>query len=109
MSSAALFVCAGIGLLAIGTWGLALRAHLIRKVLAINVMGSGVFLMLVGSGTLGSGMSDPVPQAMVITGIVVAVSATALALALVLRIANATGKPALPEDRERDLMEEEGQ
>jgi len=104
-----LFVCTGLGLLVIGTWALVLRAHLIRKVLAINVMGSGVFLMLVGSGTLDSGAIDPVPQAMVITGIVVAVSATALALALVLRIANATGKPALPEDRERDLMEEEGQ
>lgn len=109
MSSGLLFVCTGLGLLLIGTWALALRAHLIRKVLAINVMGSGVFLMLVGGGTLGSGPADPVPQAMVITGIVVAVSATALALALVLRIANATGKPTLPEDRERDLMEEEGQ
>jgi multicomponent Na+:H+ antiporter subunit C len=43
---------------------------------------------------MGGGAVDPVPQAMVITGIVVAISATALALALVLRIANATGMPA---------------
>lgn len=107
MSSALLFAGAGIGLLLIGAWALVLRAHLIRKVLAINVMGSGVFLVLVGAGAMG-GEVDPVPQAMVITGIVVAISATALALALVLRIANATGKPALPEDRERDLMDEEG-
>lgn len=108
MSGGLLFACAGLGLLVIGGWALVLRAHLIRKVLAINVMGSGAFLVLVGAGAGGGGPADPVPQAMVITGIVVAVSATALALALVLRIANATGLPALPEDRERDLMDEEG-
>jgi multicomponent Na+:H+ antiporter subunit C len=104
MSGVPVFALTGLGLLIIGVWALVLRAHLIRKVLAINVMGSGAFLMLVG----GAGADDPVPQAMVITGIVVAISATALALALVLRIANATGKPALPEDTERDLMDEEG-
>jgi multicomponent Na+:H+ antiporter subunit C len=104
VSGFAAFVWAGVGLLIIGTWALVLRAHLVRKVLAINIMGSGVFLMLVAS----AGADDPVPQAMVITGIVVAVSATALALALVLRIAYAAGSPALPEDRERDLMDEEG-
>lgn len=109
MTSGLMFAFVGVGLLLIGAWGLALRAHLIRKILAINVMGSGAFLMLVGSGTPPAGAPDPVPQAMVITGIVVAVSATALALALVLRIANATGSPALPEDAERDLMDEEGQ
>lgn len=108
MSGGFLFAFAGLGLLVIGAWALVLRAHLIRKVLAINVMGSGVFLILVGSGSMDGGAVDPVPQAMVITGIVVAISATALALALVLRIANATGKPALPEDQDRDLMDEEG-
>ncbi len=108
MSAAILFASAGVGLLVIGGWSLVLRAHLIRKVLAVNVMGSGVFLMLVGAGAMGPGEVDPVPQAMVITGIVVAVSATALALALVLRLAYTTGKPCLPEDRERDLLDEEG-
>jgi len=107
LSSGILFACGGLGLLAIGIWALVLRAHLIRKVLAVNVMGSGAFLLLVGAGSMGEAGVDPVPQAMVITGIVVAISATALALALVLRLANATGKPALPEDRERDLMDSE--
>lgn len=106
MNGALMFALGGLGLLVIGAWALVLRAHLIRKVLAINVMGSGVFLILVGAPASAGGI-DPVPQAMVITGIVVAISATALALALVLRIAHATGKPALPEDRERDLMDEE--
>jgi multicomponent Na+:H+ antiporter subunit C len=45
-------------------------------------MGTGVFMVLVTSA-LGQGQpADPVPHAMVLTGIVVAVSATAFALAL---------------------------
>jgi multicomponent Na+:H+ antiporter subunit C len=102
-----MFACAGLGLILVGSWGLVLRPHLIRKILAFNVMGSGAFLILVGSGAMGGGEVDPVPQAMVITGIVVAVSATALALALVLRLARATGKPCLPEDEARELFDEE--
>jgi multicomponent Na+:H+ antiporter subunit C len=38
---------------------------------------------------------DPVPQALVITGIVVAFSATALAIALLLRIFGQTGQATL--------------
>jgi multicomponent Na+:H+ antiporter subunit C len=97
MSHGLLFACAGLGLLATGLWALVLRRHLLRKVLAINIMGSGVFLVLVGTGQMGAGDTDAVPQAMVITGIVVTISATALALSLVLRIANKTGKAELPE------------
>jgi multisubunit Na+/H+ antiporter MnhC subunit len=36
---------------------------------------------------------------MVITGIVVAVAATALALMLTIRLTAATGRPVLPDDR----------
>jgi len=62
-------------------------------------LGSGVFLMLVALGGRTPGnVPDPVPHAMVITGIVVAVSATALALALVLRVQAATGRAELPEE-----------
>ena len=35
MSGPLLYACAGLGLLIIGSWALVLRAHLIRKVLAI--------------------------------------------------------------------------
>ncbi len=101
MSSGAIFALGGLGLVLIGLWALVLRAHLLRKVLALNVMGSGTFLVLVGSGVVDSPEGDPVPQAMVLTGIVVALSATALALSLVLRLARATGQPCLPEDRAR--------
>ena len=41
---------------------------------------------------------DPVPQAMVITGIVVAFSATALAVALLLRLYHVSGSATLSTD-----------
>lgn len=64
-----------------------LHASLLRRVLAINVMGAGVFMLLIAVAYRGPGMPpDPVPHALVLTGIVVAVSATALALALARRL-----------------------
>ena len=41
MSNGLLFACAGLGLLIIGLWALILRRHLMRKVLAMNIMCSG--------------------------------------------------------------------
>jgi multicomponent Na+:H+ antiporter subunit C len=56
---------------------------LLRKLIALNVTGAGVFHVLVAVAYRGfDAVPDPVPQALVLTGIVVAVSATALALAL---------------------------
>ena len=83
--------------LCVGRGGI-VHAHLLRKVLAVNVMGSGVFLVLVSLAARSQNTSpDPVPHAMVITGIVVAISATALALSLMLRVSEATGQPSLPD------------
>ncbi|WP_151702494.1 sodium:proton antiporter [Nitrincola alkalilacustris] len=99
-SSAVIFSLAGIGLCAIGLFGFMLHTHLIRKLLAFNIMGSGVFLLLVGMAQR-SGHTDPVPQALVLTGIVVAVSATALALYLIRRWLQLSGSTELPEDDRR--------
>jgi multicomponent Na+:H+ antiporter subunit C len=99
MSTALLYALTGAGLFTLGLHALIVHAHLLRKILAINIMGSGVFLILVALGGRTPGaVPDVVPHAMVITGIVVAVSATALALALVLRVQAATGKAELPEE-----------
>jgi multicomponent Na+:H+ antiporter subunit C len=72
----------GIILVLLGLWSFLVYAPLLRKLIAINVMGAGVFHILVGIAYRGIETSpDPVPHALVLTGIVVAVSATALALA----------------------------
>ena len=81
MSSELLFAVVGVVIFTLGVAGTILAANLLRRILAFNLMGSGAFLVLVGLAQRG-GESDPVPHAMVLTGIVVAVAATALALAL---------------------------
>lgn len=99
MSSAFLYALVGVGLFSLGLHALIVHAHLLRKILAINVMGSGVFMVLVALAARAPGVPpDPVPHAMVITGIVVAISATALALALMLRVRRATGRAELAEE-----------
>ena len=101
MNPANFYALIGIGLFCIGLFALIINSHLLRKILAFNIMGSGVFLILVALGKRAENMpADPVPHAMVITGIVVAVSATALALTLMIRLATETGRATLPEEDE---------
>jgi len=96
-----IYAVAGVALFAAGVTGLILQSHLLRKIIAFNIMGSGAFLVLVGLSQR-DGASDPVPQAMVLTGIVVAIAATALALALARRLLNQTGAMRLPDRRSDD-------
>jgi multicomponent Na+:H+ antiporter subunit C len=59
------------------------RVAFLRRVLAINVAGAGIFLIFISAAYKGPELpADPVPHALVLTGIVVAFSATALAIAL---------------------------
>ena len=97
------YALAGVALFALGLYGLLVNRHLLRRIVAFNVIGSGVFLVFGAIAARaptpgGAGGTDPVPQAIVITGIVVAVSATALALTLCRRIHRATGRTSLPDD-----------
>jgi len=102
VSTAIWYALIGAGLVGIGLHSLVLTPNVLRKIIALNIMGNGVFLILVSTSKRLPNMTnpepDPVPQAMVLTGIVVAVSATALALALLRRYYEATGKIVLPED-----------
>lgn len=78
-----LFLFTGALLFAIGLRGVFSTAPPLRRIIAVNVMGSGVFLVFIAlAAAAAGGRPDPVPQAMVLTGIVVAVCANGLALAL---------------------------
>jgi multicomponent Na+:H+ antiporter subunit C len=81
-----LYALTGAALFGLGLSHAVRRAHPVRRVLALNIMGSGVFLVLIALARRAPGGADPVPQAMVLTGIVVAVSATAVALFLAIRV-----------------------
>lgn len=99
--TAPLFGLSGALLVSIGLYGMLTRPALLRKILGFNVAGSGIFLLLGSIAGRGSGPgADPVPQAMVITGIVVALSTTALALGLAWRHRRETGRTTLPDESE---------
>ena len=82
-----LYVLTGCVIVALGLRTTLLHAALLHRLIGVNVMGAGVFLVLITVAYRGPGLApDPVPHALVLTGIVVAVSATALALALARRL-----------------------
>ena len=101
MNAATLYGLCGAALVGLGLFGTIVHPQPLRKILSFNLLGGGVFLLFGVIARRGStaGMGgDPVPQAMVITGIVVAFSATALAVALVLRLFQKAGEATLVPD-----------
>ncbi|MCL2617542.1 MAG: sodium:proton antiporter [Defluviitaleaceae bacterium] len=87
-------------LFGIGFVTLLLQKNLIKKIIGLNIMDSAIFLYLATTGYItGRGAPiiidgivyqdayvNPLPSALVMTGIVVAVSITAFALALSLKL-----------------------
>jgi len=87
-------------LFCMGLAGLFLCGHFFKKIIAMKILGTAVFLLFVSVAKRDfDEFADPVPHAMVITGIVVAVSAGAFALALARRIWKETGRSAFEEKR----------
>lgn len=98
MNALNLFGLCGSALVGIGVYGLIVNPQPLRKILAFNVIGSGVFLLFGAIARRGAALGlggDPVPQALLITGIVVAFSATALAVTVLLRLFDETGSTTL--------------
>jgi multicomponent Na+:H+ antiporter subunit C len=83
-----LYSLGGLVLFCMGLFALFACSHFLRKILAVNVMSTGIFLILIAAAytPINTGEVDPVPHAMVLTGIVVSVSVTALALILACRV-----------------------
>jgi multicomponent Na+:H+ antiporter subunit C len=107
MNAVRVFGLCAAALVGLGLYGLIASPQPLRKILAFNLLGSGVFLMfgVVARRGAAAGLGgDPVPQALVITGIVVAFSATAMAVALLLRLFPTTGwtptRTEMPTDAE---------
>jgi multicomponent Na+:H+ antiporter subunit C len=101
MTAGTLFGLCAAALIGLGVFGLIVNPHPLRKILSFNVIGSGVFLLFGAIAHRGAGAGlggDPVPQALLITGIVVAFSATALAVALLLRLFDETGSVTISSD-----------
>jgi multicomponent Na+:H+ antiporter subunit C len=94
MSTATVFGLCAAALAGLGLYGLIVNPQPLRKIVAFNLLGSGVFIIfgiVARRGAAAGFGADPVPQALVITGMVVAFSATALAVALLLRLFQTAG------------------
>ncbi len=87
-------------LFGIGFFNLLLQKNLIKKIIGLNVMDTAVYLFLASMGYIGGrsapivvdGVTEaeryinPIPSGLVLTGIVVSVSVTALMLSLTIRL-----------------------
>ena len=87
MDQMLLYMLAGGALYAVGLAGLFARRELVIRIIAGNVMASGVFLVLVAGVPKGpDGHADPVMQALVLTGIVISISVSGYGLGLIRRL-----------------------
>jgi len=92
------YYIAAVVLFSIGLATLFLHRNLIKKIIGLNLMDTAVFLFLAAMGYVDGrkapivvpgtqqALINPVPGGLVLTGIVVAVSTTALFLALTCRL-----------------------
>jgi len=80
----------------VGMWGVMRKANMIKKVMGLSIANSAIILLFVHYGSLSGetapivgdakAMVDPLPQALMLTAIVVGVCIMALALVLVYRL-----------------------
>jgi multicomponent Na+:H+ antiporter subunit C len=105
MTTFQIFAVCASGLVGLGLYGLIVQTHPLRKILAFNILGGGIFLLFGAIARRGAAAGlggDPVPQALVITGLVVSFSATALAVAILLRLFEETGSTSLDEAKKKE-------
>lgn len=98
-----------VALFIIGLFTVLTHSNLLKKVIGLNIMETAVFLFFVSVGYVDNGrapiinMADtqiyinPLPSALILTGIVVAVSVTAYALSLIIKLYEVYGTIDLDE------------
>jgi multicomponent Na+:H+ antiporter subunit C len=105
---------ASVVLVCIGLYAVIAKGNLIKKFMGLNIIETAVFAFIVALGVVDGGDApiygpdahppfvNPLPQALILTGIVVAVSTTALALSLIVRIWHQCGTIEADELREME-------
>lgn len=98
----------GAVLVLVGVWGVLARPNLFKIAIATSVLETGVNLVILSTGyirgrtapildsaadasTAAARMTDPVPQALVLTAIVIGLAVTALQLSYAVRLRAAGG------------------
>lgn len=105
------FEVGSVILFGVGFVTLLLHNNLIKKIIGMNIMDTAVFLFFIAKGYIvgreapiirglhkgTEGYVNPIPTALMLTGIVVAVSVTAFALALTIKLYEKYGTIELDE------------
>jgi len=94
-----IYYIASFGLIFIGLYIVLVKRNLIKVIIGLSIIDTGVNLFLITIGYIWRGtapifsrpglakaMVDPIPQALVLTAIVIGVSVLALALSLAIRL-----------------------
>lgn len=92
-------ILAGMLIFVMGLFLVIVNNHIIKRIIGLNIMGAGVFYFFVSIGNLNQGIPpiivdmpdglpyvNPVPSALILTGIVVVVSITVYSLSLAIKI-----------------------
>lgn len=85
MTSELVYICAGSGLVGLALYRLATCGDMLLRVLSLNILAVGITILFLATAR-NAATTDAVPQAFVLTGIVVLVAVTAALLALAERI-----------------------
>lgn len=102
-------------LLMIGFYAVIAKDNLVKKLLGLSIFQAAVFLLFISAGKVNGGtapiilngnwddvFSNPLPQVLILTAIVVGISTLALGLAVVVRIKEAYGRISDVDAPERD-------
>ena len=105
-------------LLMIGFYAVIARPNMVKKLLGLGIFQAAVFLLyitmdkveggtapIIQKGVTDAIYSNPLPQVLILTAIVVGISTTALGLALVVRIYEAYGSIEEDETQRLDIDE----
>ncbi|MBN2724380.1 MAG: cation:proton antiporter subunit C [Deltaproteobacteria bacterium] len=116
-----LFGIGAFALMMIGLYGVLTHKNIFRLILSLGLMETGVNLFIVAASywdgvrapILGKifnvktadSYADPLPQALVLTSIVIGLGVTALALALMIKYREGTGTLEMEDKREEEVEE----
>ncbi|MBN1467070.1 NADH-quinone oxidoreductase subunit K [candidate division KSB1 bacterium] len=95
-----IYYIGSFGLIFIGLYTILVKRNLIKVIIGLSILDTGVNLFLISIGYINRGtapifsdpgltaadMVDPVPQALVLTAIVISVAVLSLALSLAIRV-----------------------
>lgn len=106
-----------IVLMMVGFYGIIAKENLIKKIIGINIFQTAVFLFYISMAKVEGGTApiewskaalydNPLPHCLMLTGIVVSVSTTAVALAIIIKIYKEFG--TIEEDKILAMLEESG-